>query len=181
MEITLRPTHVTHETFNELFLAHWQQCFALAYRLLQDQQMAEDLVQEIFMDLWHRRRELSLQNPEAFLIRMIKNKAFTALSRTRLHERNLEILEKLARHPSPEEQYVAQELEELLHETVQELPPRCREVYQLKREEGLSTREIAERLCISDRTVEQHLYQANKLLRSNLKPVIVGLLLLSFS
>jgi RNA polymerase sigma-70 factor, ECF subfamily len=163
--------------FTEFYNQQWQRCFSLAYKILQDQKLSEDLVQDIFINLWSRRKSLELQHPEAYLTQMIKNKVFTTLSRAHIPERNIEILETLLQQSSPEDQYILNELRTKIHEVEEELPPRCKQVYQLRRYEGKSVAEIAQKLDMSARTVENHLYQANRTLKNKINPVTILLIL----
>ncbi|WKN29570.1 RNA polymerase sigma-70 factor [Porifericola rhodea] len=166
--------------FGELFNRQWQRCFAMAYSMLQDQKLAEDIVQEIFIDLWARRKKLQLDKPEAYLTRMVKNRVFTSMSRTNIPERNIEILEGLLQQSSPEDQYILNELRAKIREAEEELPPRCRQVYQLRKDDGLSAAEIAEQLGMSIRTVENHLYQATRILKNKINPITILLIIKHF-
>lgn len=176
-ETWIKIQNDSEEAFQELFEDQWKRCFSISYSLMRDREQAEDLVQEIFTDLWVRRKTLLLQNPEAFLTQMIKNKAITTLSRTRIPVRNLEKLEELHKEFSPEDAYMFGELHAQIELLVESLPPRCREVFVLKRCEEMSVEDIATKLGISIRTVENHLYYAAKVLRNNLYPIM---LLLTF-
>ncbi|AKD03683.1 RNA polymerase sigma-70 factor [Pontibacter korlensis] len=176
-ETWIKIQNGSEEAFQELFDEQWKRCFSLSYNMLRDKEQAEDLVQEVFTDLWVRRKTLLLQNPEAFLTQMIKNKAFSSLSRTRIPVRNLEILEELHKEFSPEDTYILGELHAQVNLLIESLPPRCREVFVLKRYEEMSVEEIATKLDISIRTVEHHLYQAAKILKSNLYPIMLLLIL----
>ncbi|MDF9798734.1 RNA polymerase sigma-70 factor (family 1) [Catalinimonas alkaloidigena] len=166
--------------FGEFFNQQWQRCFSIAYKILQDQKVSEDLVQDVFIDLWSRRKSLDLQNPEAYLTQMVKNKVFTTLSRNHIPERNIDILETLLHQASAEDQYILNELREKIEQVVEELPPRCKQVYVLRRYEDRSVTEIAERLGMSVRTVENHLYHATKILKNKINPVTILLILKHF-
>ncbi len=163
--------------FGDFFNQQWHRCFSMAYKILQDQKSAEDITQDVFLDLWTRRKSLELVNPEAYLTQMVKYRVFTTLSRTHIPERNIEILENLLHQSSPEDQYILNELRAEIKEVEGGLPPRCKQVYQLRRHEELSVAEIAERLNMSIRTVENHLYQATKTLKNKINPVTILLIL----
>lgn len=163
--------------FGEFFNQQWQRCFSLAHAILQDQKQAEDVVQDIFIDIWSRRKSLELQNPEAYLTRMVKNKVFSTLSRTPIPEHNIELLENLLHQSSPEDQYILEELRVKVDQVVEALPPRCRQVYQLRRYENMSVAEIADKLGMSIRTVENHLYQATRVLKNKISPITILLII----
>ncbi|CAA0119529.1 RNA polymerase sigma factor [Zhongshania aliphaticivorans] len=132
--------------------------------------MAEDVVQET----WIRANSASVpmpDNPRAYLYRMAGNLAVDQLRRQQSQlpkpvesgdaddtENTLFELPCLA--PSPEEIAASQREFAVLHEAVRELPDKCREVFLLYRGHGLTMREIAKRLAISDKTVEKHIARA---------------------
>lgn len=176
-EVWIRVQNDSEEAFQELFEAQWKRCFSISFSLLRDKEQAEDLVQEVFTDLWVRRKTLLVQNPEAFLTQMIKNKTLTILSRLRIPVRNLGLLENLYQEYSPEETYLYEELHVQVHNMVETLPPRCKEVFILRRYDELSVEETSVKLGMSIRTVENHLYQAVKFLKSNLNPVMLLLII----
>lgn len=163
--------------FGEFFNRQWQRCFSMAYKVLQDQKLSEDLVQDVFVEIWSKRKQLFLQNPEAYLTQMVKNKVFSALSRQYIPERNIQILESLLQQSSAEEQYILNELREKVDRVVDTLPPRCRQVYVLRRFEERTVSEIADLLGMSSRTVENHLYHASKILKNKINPVTIMLIL----
>ncbi|MFT2010700.1 sigma-70 family RNA polymerase sigma factor [Pontibacter sp. 13R65] len=166
----------SEEAFQLLFELQWKRCFALSYALLRHKEQAEDLVQEIFMDLWERRKTLLIRNPEAFLTQMIKNKAFTILSKTKIPERNIALLEQLHQELSPEDVYLFDELNTQVKNIITKLPPRSKEVFVLRKFEDLSVDDIASKLDLSIRTVEHHLYLATKFLKSKLTTISLLLL-----
>ena len=167
----------SEQAYNALFDAYWQSSFAAAYRVLRDKEAAEDVVQEVFLDLWDRRHTLLVHNPEAFIRQMVKNQVFTFLARRKLSEHHEAVLENLLLTCSPEEEYLHTELAARLQEAVDKLPERCREVFLLRRHQGLSVARIAEQLNISIRTVENHLYHALNLLKKQLYLVMLLLLI----
>ena len=163
----------SEQAYNELFAAYWQPSFTAAYRLLRDRDAAEDVVQEVFAALWTRRKTLLVHNPEAFIRQMVKNQVFTVLSRRKLSENNVQVLENCLFDHSPEESYMQQETLAELESAVAALPAKCREVFVLRRFEGLNASSIAEQLNISIRTVENHLYHALNLLKKQLYVITV--------
>lgn len=131
--------------------------------------MAEDVVQEA----WIRANSSSVpmpDNPRAYLYRMAGNLAVDQLRRQQSQllkpsENEVDdteniLFDVLCPAPSPEEIAVSQREFAVLHEAVRELPDKCREVFLLYRGHGLTMREIAKRLAISDKTVEKHIARA---------------------
>lgn len=167
----------SESAFNALFDAYWQPSFAAAYRVLRDKEAAEDVVQEVFLDLWTRRRALAVHNPEAFIRQMVKNQVFTSLARRKPAGHHVAVLENMLLAHSPEDEYLRRELAAHLQGAVAKLPTKCREVFMLRRDEGLSATRIAEQLNLSIRTVENHLYHAMSVLKKQLYTVMLLLII----
>ncbi|HVT86389.1 MAG TPA: RNA polymerase sigma-70 factor [Chitinophagaceae bacterium] len=137
---------------------------------------AKELVQDVFLSVYQRRDELhTTSSLKSFLYVALKNKIFN-------HYRNLFSKWKHERNASNQlrvvtnnlhDEYEAKELELQLHEIIQELPPQCRKVFLMSREEQLSHKEIAERLNISPNTVDQHIQKALRILRSSAGGVLM--------
>jgi RNA polymerase sigma-70 factor (ECF subfamily) len=133
-------------------------------------------VQDVFLSVYQRKDELhTTSSLKSFLYVALKNKIFN-------HYRNLFSKWKHERNASNQlrvvtnnlhDEYEAKELELQLHEKIQELPPQCRKVFLMSREEQLSHKEIAERLNISPNTVDQHIQKALRILRSSVGGVLM--------
>lgn len=131
--------------------------------------IAEDIVQDAFCDLWHRRTEWSPSgNIKAYLFRAVRNKSLNVLKHRRV-EREYEGQSKRRgrRGPirTPVEALQHQELKQAVRHAVEELPERRRLVYQLARHQGMSYKEIAAVLEIAPKTVENQMGRALKTLR----------------
>lgn len=132
--------------------------------------MAEDIVQEVFLKLWQNRQELgAIQQFSAYLFRMAQNQAINAFKRM---ARETLILAELQQsvHPQPDaaDTLAARQLEETLKKLISQLPPQQQLIYLLSREQGLKHEEIAERLRIAPGTVKNHMIQALRTLRQQL-------------
>lgn len=130
-------------------------------RLLGSSSIAQDIVQEAYARYLRRTSEVQVENPRAFLYRIASNLVFDERRRGARRERTLvegAEVELVATHdPSPTRVLSAKQELELLRLAVEELPPRCREVFQLRKFDQLSQQEIADRLGISRNMVEKHL------------------------
>lgn len=132
---------------------------------------AEELVQDTMMWLWENRatliEELSFKT---LLFTIVKNKALNRLSHIEVKRKVLqEIVDKYEAEFESPDFYLANELFDLYHRAVEELPAEFREAYELTRVDQLTHREIAERLHVSPQTVNYRVGQALKLLREALK------------
>jgi RNA polymerase sigma-70 factor, ECF subfamily len=168
--------------FEALFRAHYAVLCGFARKFVADSETAEELVQELFTQMWDRRATL---NPEtslkAYLFTAIRNSCLNHLkhlavkSRHQEHARSMEV----AHAADPSEALQTAELEARIHLEIDALPERCREIFRLSRFQGLKYDEIAQELGISPRTVEVQIGKALKTLRENLTewlPMIIFLL-----
>jgi RNA polymerase sigma-70 factor (ECF subfamily) len=166
------------EAFEALFRAYVEPLCAFAYSYVESQPAAEEMVQDLFTRLWERRDSLEVpRNVQAYLYGATRNRAISHLRNRRVEttflQRALRIGQARATTPRPvppEEELNAQALREAVERAVAELPPRCREVFTLTRDQHLSYAEVAGVLHISPKTVEIHMGRALALLRDKLGP-----------
>lgn len=156
--------------FKQLFAAHYQDVCRVIHRYIADPGITEDLAQEVFIRLWKKRHDISIEtNLPAYLRRMGVNEALAYLrkkTRFKADELPLHLPGKTA--PSADEQSDLHELQDRIASALKKLPPRCRLVFELSRYEDLSNREIAEQLELSIKTVENQMTKALRMLRTEL-------------
>ncbi len=155
-----------------IFDVYYSRLCRAVYLLVQDGSAAEDIAQEVFVQLWKRREQLGLGSSLwAYLRRAGYNRALNWLRDRKLRAEREQAGGK-QRHPraaSVSEQLEEQELRELIRQAVDALPDRTRLVFILSRFEGYSQKEIAAELGISVKTVENQMTRALKMLRLALK------------
>ena len=165
------------KAFENLVRAYAEPLCGFAYSQIHSRDAAQDLVQELFCWMWDHRHTLEVpRNVRAYMFTATRNRSINCLrSRDRelaFHNRFLRDetgSDKFARDEVGEE-ISALELNEALARVVGELPPRCREVFSLARDRGLSYAEVAQVLGISRNTVEIHMTRALSMLREKLRP-----------
>ena len=158
--------------FEVFFEAYKKRIFGVALKMLKSPAEAEDIVQEVFLSLWQSRAGLDkINDPEAYLFTITHNAIYTHLRKASRNEQLLNaILYYIAQKQNTTEQTVAaHEADKLIREAVQQLSPQQRTVFELRKQEGLSYDEIAERMHISRNTVRNHLAVAVKTMRTILK------------
>jgi len=138
------------------------------YSVLDDREVCRDIIQDVFMDLWLRRRTTFIDNLPAYLKVATRNKVFKHLRRGYITQKHLDSLEKISFSDATEEMVNFNELAEIFEKKVTELPERCKEVFRLSRIENLSNKQIAEKLDISTKTVENQITKALKYLHKSL-------------
>ena len=155
----------------EIYDRYWEKMLAVAFNRLGNLEEAEECVQDVLHKLWKLRDNLSLAKNELanYLTRAIRNHTFNVLEqrrreRLKLFEYNQdEVVDVM----SPERQLIVQELQQQIDKAIKSLPPQCQLVFILNKKEGLSAKEIANSLNLSENTVKSHLKKAKKDLGSN--------------
>ncbi len=139
---------------------------------MEDEQLAQDMVQDSFVNYWNKRDELAPDiNAKAYLFTSVRNKSLEFLRREKMkesHEENITHLETLRHDDDIEaeaEKYVRLER---IYAAIKTLPTKCQEVFSLSKINGLSYQEIAEYKGISIKTVENQIVRALKILREKL-------------
>jgi RNA polymerase sigma-70 factor (ECF subfamily) len=144
----------------------------VATALLRDPDAAEEVAQDVMMELWRRRHALDADvSLGGYLLRSVRNRSLNQLRHLKVRKQSESAVEALYDAPAGADQpIVAQELATAARQAIAELPPRCREVFELSRVHGLKYAQIAEALDISQKTVEAQMSKALKVLRERLAP-----------
>ncbi len=162
--------------FRRLYDIHYPAMVGWAAHLLQDQDTARDLAQDIFVALWQRRHELTFSHSvKSYLMRAVRNRCLNQLNKARhLH------LDALSAPPQTaygaQEELQAADLEGKIQRALKAMPTGCRTVLLLRRVEQLSVKEIATEMGISPKTVENQLTKALKWMASALAYQVLLLL-----
>lgn len=157
--------------FEALFHAYHAPLCAFAYRYVGARDLAEDIVQEIFLFVWERRETWDVRTSvKSYLFTAVRNAALSYLRHERVvRRREAETVELFdGRSAGADAEADAAETLAAVQQAVGRLPERCRLAFTLHREQGLTYSEIAEVLGISPRTVEVQMGRALKSLRKSL-------------
>lgn len=170
-----------HAAFDALVTAHCDRLCRYVFRYVQSRDVAEDLVQDVFLHFWERGDDLTVRDPLPYLYQAARNRALTYLRHIRLHERwqaNVQAAEEApTERLSAEAEYT--ELTVAVERAVAALPERCREVFTMSREQGLTHAEIAHVLGLSPRTVESHVWRALTMIRAAAAPYLALVLMIT--
>lgn len=155
-----------------LFQEHYKDVCKAVFRYVKNKATVEDLAQDVFMKLWEKRETISINSSiGAYLYRMGVNEAISYLRKQQRQTQNETSRLAFAdtSTPSVEDQYLHAELDQRIVNAIDALPPRCQLIFKLSRFEGLSYREIAEKLELSIKTVENQMGKALRVLRERMK------------
>lgn len=157
----------------KIFDAFYSDLAARIFRIIPDSDTCQDIAQDVFVELWNKRDSIEIHSSlGGYLNRAAVNKALNYLkSRNRgVIDGSAELAEAADESDSVSAAAMdAEEMESRLHRAIENLPERCRAVFALSRFEDLSHREIAEKLGISVKTIENQITKAMKLLREAMR------------
>jgi len=159
------------EAFNQLYERHWFELYQSGYKILREADAVKDIVQDVFVWLWENRAALNITHIKAYLKAAVRFKIANYIRHGNIRDSYFEELSQLAAGSftsTSDELIELKELRQVIHDSIMQLPEKCREVYRLSKEEGLNNREIAERLGISVKTVEAQMTIALKRLRTRI-------------
>ena len=156
-------------------------CVYAQKMILLPEEEARDIVQDVFVKFWNDCKKLDIQfSIRSYLFVAVKNKCFDVL---RKKNRNIKVQEISNEYDIADdafETYILSELETLFNKSLTKLPERCREVFELSRLHGLKNREIAAKLNLSEKTVENQITKALHVLKEELKDYLPLLILFEF-
>lgn len=165
------------EAFEELFFNFYPSLCVFAGRYIASATECEDVVQETFYKLWKNRKNIEITSSfRNFLITSVKNNCTDYIRKQSVRKNHLESKIILDTIDTPEEIYTINELEEILHSALNNLPPNVCRAFKLNRFENLTYTKIAEEMEVSQKTVESYISKALRMLRIELKDYLPLLL-----
>lgn len=153
--------------FEAVYNKYAAQLFHAAHAILKDREACEDIIQELFTDLWIRRQHLNVHNLKAYLFTATRNNVLMTIRSGKI-KIDISELEQLVGQSTASDGITEKELQRSIDRNVAQLPQKCRTIFILSREEKLSHKEIASQLNISYKTVENQMTIALKRLKSSL-------------
>ncbi|NWJ49808.1 MAG: RNA polymerase sigma-70 factor [Bacteroidetes bacterium] len=166
--------------FELLFRFYYAGLVVFASQFTFDLEESEDIVQNFYIRLWEKRSNLKTADSlKSYFFQSVKNSCLNFLKHQKVKEQSIHDLLSLSEKSLLYDPnlYIASELQEKVKRCIDTLPDRNREVFKMSRFDGLKNEEIAEKLNISKRTVETHISNSIKILKTELKDY-VGLLFL---
>ena len=158
--------------FDEIFRTWYAPLVRMADAMVHSRAIAEELVQDVMLELWRRRAQLAPEgSPQAYLFQSTRNRALNHLRHGRIVERTTPLVAReSARFPTADGRVAEAEIQAALRDAVDALPTRCRQVFEMSRVQGLKYGEIAQLLGVSVKAVEAQMGKALLALRERLAP-----------
>lgn len=172
--------------FRRLFQVAYPQMMAFACRFVSEE-VAEDMVQDVFVMYWEKRASMSPDSIRSFLFKCTQNQCLNFLKHhnvvrdwednVRLAEERVAFNQEASDDCESWDNLVDRDVEQQLKLAFQKLPPKCRQAFELSYFQEMTYREVAEKMNISPRTVEEHVQKATNLLRNDLRYLLYSTLL----
>lgn len=159
------------KAFEILFLQYQPKLVFFLYGFIKDNEQARDMAQDVFLSIWNNREKLTeVKSFKAYVYKMAKNAVCNYYDHIIVNDKFVaEQLTHSSDSESTEEIIFANQLQDMIDITVSQMPPQRKQIYMMSRIEGMSNTEIAERLNINKRTVENHLTAALADIRKSIK------------
>jgi len=160
--------------YNLLFNRYWGKMYQTANKMLNDAEASETIVHDVFLTLWLKREELQIIHFRNYIISATRYHVYRVLKSKKAFQVVATEEYMAAVGNAAEEKIQEQSFRRQLHASLSSLPKRSKEIFLLSREEQLSNQEIAERLNISKRSVENQITYALRHLRLYLKQLLMA-------
>ena len=157
--------------YEEIYHRYWALLYSHARKMVQIDEDAKDLVQDVFSVFWLDGPTLELNTTlAAYLYSILRYKVFNLIDRKKIRSDHLSSLIDFIKKNEFSSEYRVREkqMEQLIDKEIKALPPKMREVFELSRKANMNYREIGKKLKISDNTVKKQMSNALKILRSRL-------------
>ena len=169
----------TKSEFEALFKAFYPAMVLLARKYVTDTDTAKDIAQQVFVHLYEKRHDLHINSTlKGYLFQSVRNAALNRLNQKKTRERHeVSLQDHSIDFQDAATAMEIRELSDLLVKLIDELPPRCSQIFKMNRFEGKKNKEIAEELNISLRTVETQISNALRLIREKLPKTLSAFLI----
>jgi RNA polymerase sigma-70 factor, ECF subfamily len=161
------------KAFEEIYRRYFDQIFRFVFKVMQDREIAEDIVQNIFMDIWKNRKSLHIQLLSPYLYGAARNQIAKEIRRNKWTHEQVCLIENHFSEASTENYLNEQDTKSLIDKAIFGLPKKCRLVFELSRFGHLSNKEIANKMGLSVFTVENHIKKALLHLRQSIELVLI--------
>lgn len=183
LQLLIRLKEGCHESYAILFNTYYKNLVLFAGTIIQDRAVCEDIVQNIFLKLWNERNNLVIETSlKSYLLRAVRNGCLDHLRHQKIVENYVTRLYTTLDDSDSVNNYVLySDLYVHLQDAISKLPEKQKEAFIMSRFKDMKYKEIAEKLNISERAVEDRISKALSQLRINLKDFLITLFMLLFT
>ncbi|MEO1009692.1 MAG: RNA polymerase sigma-70 factor [Bacteroidota bacterium] len=157
--------------FRRIYEEFWEGLFRVSFGILQDEALAKDIVQEVFVTIWTKRKTLDISHGKAYLYRAVKLRCFEYLRKGRIPRIVLDRASQIAQEHTFEDNLDLMDTQQRLEKGMANIPKKSLQVFKMSRFQKLSNQEIAEELQVSPKTVEYHITKSLRHLRQVLTSI----------
>lgn len=175
-ELTTLLKQGDERAFTEMFERYGALLISFAYRRVYDLQLAQDLVHDVFTDLWAKRLLYTISKGfEAFIFTSVRNRVLDHYKHAKVSQRYLDNFREYLEDEQNATDYLVRtkDLSALIEKEIAALPEKMRQVFELSRNTTMSRKEIAEYLGIPENTVKTNMHRALKILKGRLGESLV--------
>lgn len=170
------------KAFEEAFKTHFKKLYAYAFTIVKEEMAAEEMVQQVFFKIWEKKGQVEIRTSvTAYLYRSVYHESLNYLKHQKVKAAYQSHAARESKNQSDNASSKLQlsELEQKLNIALNELPEQCRVIFQMSRFEELKYQEIADRLGLSVKTIENQMGKALRILRTKLidyLPLVIAFL-----
>ncbi|WP_164111839.1 MULTISPECIES: RNA polymerase sigma factor [Sphingobacterium] len=157
--------------YTEIYVRHWHSLYLHAYKILENEEEAKDVIQELFITLWDKSDHLEIKtNLRAYLYVSARHRILNRIRKNKIGTAFIDTIAESLNDidNSTIEAISERELMTIIDEEINLLPPRMKQVFEMSRKEMMSNKEIAARLGTSESTIKKQISNSIKQLRTNL-------------
>jgi len=173
-------TEFNKHQFEELFHEQFNMLCRFAFGYIHDRDSAQEIVQDVFINLWQKKETITAdKSVKSYLYTSVKNRCLNYIrdhKKFRSHYLDVELEMEIP--VTDVDIFSVSETQDKINTALDKLPEKCRQVFEMSRFEEMKYKEIAEKMDISIKTVEVQMSKALKILREELKDLIVLILIL---
>jgi len=167
-ELSVSLSQGDRYAFDQIYYRYWRVLHQKAVRILNNDDEAADIIQEVFVSLWQRRENVKVDNLKAYLNQAVKFSVLKAIRDNKVSENFYDKLAQITVDLVCEDPLVFKEMQHLIQHLIDDLPEDCRTIFNLSRVDNLTYKKIALQLGISEKTVEKKISISLKSIKSGL-------------
>lgn len=158
------------DAFAEIYERYWGPLYRLAYQKMRSREIAEELVQNLFVSLWVKRGETVIRELRPYLFTALRFAIINHIESDQVHERFVAHYESFMQQADvqPTDELALRDLTDAIERSLHTLPEQTQHVFRLSRFDCLTIPEIAAQLNLSEKTIQYHLSKALRVVRQNL-------------